>query len=131
MRDEPNIIRRVAMKAAAELVIHSAACHLVEREREHFQNQFIARFCVRANQKFERHRLGKFWRAAKTAVFAVERAHEVVERKFERARIERHLSRAARYAAFTQRFLHLGAVMLNVVAPRLPCVRNSLQHVHK
>ena len=77
MRHVPEFVDGVAMKAAAEMIVHAARRHLVQREERHAERGFavaaVATFARRdAEEKIERDRARKFRRAAEAAEFVVE-----------------------------------------------------------
>ena len=81
VRHHPAGVDAVAREAAAELVVHAAARHRLERPVEH-RGGALATVAV---QQLEHHRRRELRRAAEAAVHAVvlaaERAHRVVERR--------------------------------------------------
>ena len=62
------------MKAAADLIVHSAVGHLVERQRDHVQRMLIAGSMVIAQQKIDAHARRKLRRAAEAALTRIEAA---------------------------------------------------------
>ena len=62
------------MESAANLIVHSAVGHLVERERGHVQGMFVAGAMVIAQQEIDGHARRKLRSSAKTALSWIEPA---------------------------------------------------------
>ena len=73
VRNEPLGVRRVAMEAATELVVHPAVGHRVKRPTCHRERPLIAGGGVAAQQELDRHRLRELRRPAPAAICRVER----------------------------------------------------------
>ncbi len=86
--DQPDGVDRVAVKAAADLVVHPAGGHLVEGKPEHLRGAVVARPPVGSGQKLQRRRLGKLRGAAEPAVLPVEGAAQPAEGLVEDRRFE-------------------------------------------
>ena len=80
--DVPSFVRRVPMEAAAKLVVHPAAGHLVQRDRRHVER--LGRPTqVHAQAELQRHGLGELRRAAEPSPARVERTPEPGEGRHE------------------------------------------------
>ncbi len=88
VRDEPVVVGRVAVEAAAEVVANAAAPHLVEGGENHFERFKVAGARVIPEQEFQGRRAGELGRAAEAAVPRVEGAAEGVEAGIEDGRVE-------------------------------------------
>ncbi len=74
VRREPLPVGRIAGKAAAHMVKHAAAVHVLERLLRHFPRVRMMRQTRIAQQKQQIVRRGKFGRAAKAAPLRIEQA---------------------------------------------------------
>ncbi len=74
VRHEPAGVDGVAVKAAADLVVHSPRRHPVERRLDHPARLRVAGAQPAAEEQLEAHRGGKFRRAAEAALDRVELA---------------------------------------------------------
>ena len=71
MGHPPLLIHRIAVKAAAEMVVHPAGRHLAQGHIGHVQGLGFAGARGIPQQKIEEHRPGKLGRRAKAAEFGV------------------------------------------------------------
>ena len=87
VRHEPVRVDRVAVEAAADLVVDAAGGHRVERAGDHLQHLGRAGSVpAEVEQQRDRHRLGELGRATEAAEPAVELVLEVLDRLVEDAR---------------------------------------------
>ncbi len=75
---QPALVGAVAMKAAAEVVVHAAAGHAIQRQANHVQGVVVAEALPAAQQQAQVHRVRKLGRAAEAAVRRVEGPAEVM-----------------------------------------------------
>ena len=61
MRHEPALVHRVAMEAAAELIVHAALGHLAQREQRHVERFLVFRARVIAEQEIVDRRAAGIW----------------------------------------------------------------------
>src|ERR1700733_10060591 len=80
VRDEPVLIDRVAMKSAAELIVHPALGHRTQSHKNHVSSFFVAI----TQQKIEHARPRELGRGAESAQARVERSAERKESGIER-----------------------------------------------
>ena len=82
VRHHPALIDGVAMKPAAQLVVHSAPGHLLERHRGRLAAAHCPRPSRHIQQQINRRRMGKLGLRAKPSVMAIElfqsRRHHLV-----------------------------------------------------
>ena len=75
MRHVPEGIHRVPVKAAAQVIVHSAGRHFAERKEIHLERVLAAhgfgRPPIDAGKKIQRHRPREFWRHTETAFVCV------------------------------------------------------------
>ena len=76
VRHEPALVHRVAMEAAAELIVHAALGHLAQREQRHVERFLVLGARVVAQQEVVDRGARKLGRAAEAAQARVERAAE-------------------------------------------------------
>src|SRR6185369_5542816 len=86
VRHEPNGVYRIAMKSAAELVIHPTFRHLAGSLLDHIKRSLIAGAIPVAKQEIERHRWWKLRTSAESAIRPVKRANEALIRGVEQVR---------------------------------------------
>src|ERR1051326_3836144 len=67
MRHEPERVRRIAMKPAAELIVQPAFGHLATGVQDHLKRFLVALALELSQQEFQVHCGWKLRRAAKTA----------------------------------------------------------------
>ncbi len=89
MRDVPALVHAVAAEAAAELVIQSAVHHLLQREMHDVPRLLVAGRMAAAQQQIELSGMQEFWRAAQSAMHAVEVFDVLLHRQCERRVIQR------------------------------------------
>src|SRR5215467_4082038 len=81
VRHVPVTIYRVTMKAAADVIVHSAPSHFAQREQRHVESKFagIALWiaCVESCDKIECDRPRKFRRSTESALLRVITAIEL------------------------------------------------------
>ncbi len=77
MRHQPVGIGGVAVKAAANLVVHSPVSHFFQGQLDHFQRTGAGAAVVVAEQEFRGHGLGELGGGAKAAVLVVEVGSQV------------------------------------------------------
>src|ERR1043166_2390125 len=87
--DEPTRVRRVAVEAAAELVIHAALGHPAASVRGHLKGARVAGSLESAEEEFEVHRRRELRGAAEAAVARVVCARDVAEGVVEQLGIDR------------------------------------------
>src|ERR1700743_2903980 len=78
MGSQPFIIRRITGKAAAQLIIDSAADHLVQAQTGLIQRRLVLCEVVIVKQKTDRKGLGKFRRTPKTTILRIGRSQQLV-----------------------------------------------------
>ena len=100
MRDEPALVHRITMKAAAELIVHAAVGHGTQGVERHVEGFFAVGPDVVAQQEIEHHRAGELGRFAETAVIGVKSAAEVLEGGIENGFV-RQAGRAGRTFGIT------------------------------
>src|SRR5690349_13678257 len=71
VRYKPLSIDGVTVKAAAELVVHSAFGYLAACMLNHFERFNRAVAVMQVHEKLECHRGRKFWRASKTPILPI------------------------------------------------------------
>ena len=75
MRHVPIGIDRVTVKAAAQVIVHSARHHFAKREEIHLERVLaprrFGRQPINAGQKIQRHRPREFWRHTEAAFVCV------------------------------------------------------------
>src|SRR5262249_3108515 len=86
MRHEPALVDRIAREAAAEMIVDAALANASERELHRREAAVVLRAFARAPQKFQHHRLRKFWCAAYAAVNRVDYAQELISSAVEVSR---------------------------------------------
>ena len=77
---EPVRVDRVAVEAAADLVVHAAGRHRVERDRDHLERLGCGVARGHVEEEVERHRLRELGGAAEAAEALVELAAQPVDR---------------------------------------------------
>src|SRR5579872_6047636 len=92
MRHEPALIYRIAVKAAAQLIVHAAFGHLAERDRHHVECFLVARAGIVAQQEIMHRRARKFWRAAEPAQLRIEHPAECMKGMICYSRIKRGIA---------------------------------------
>ncbi len=80
MGHEPFFVDRVAMKAAAQLIVHSAARHLVQSQFDHVERAGVLRPAPLAQQKPQRHRGREFGFVTEPAMNRIARPQQVIRR---------------------------------------------------
>ena len=83
MGDEPLGVGRVAMKAAPELVVDTAASHRVQRLLHHLEGRLLARPAPVVQQQRQHGRLGELGGRPEPAVDGIEVAGQCLERLVE------------------------------------------------
>ena len=68
VRHQPALVHRITMEPAAEMIVHPSLSHLAQRMGSHLQILLVARRLVLPQEQSENHRVGKFGRAAETAL---------------------------------------------------------------
>ena len=81
--DKPAVIDGIAVKTAAEVVVHAAFGHLAEGEGGHFERFGVLREGVIAQEEVEDDGPGELGGGAEAAEFGIEGTAEVVEGGFE------------------------------------------------
>ena len=120
VRNQPASVDRVAGKAAANLIVHSALRHHVERLFDHRQGGGVGITQVHAQHKLQRHRGRKLRRSPKPAKGRVEARLEAPERALKdraihRPRVEAHVGERAELVGH---FACAADDVLAVVVPR-------------
>ena len=130
MRRQPVIVHRIAMESAAELVVHAAAGHGLQRLGDHLQRQGVIRGAVIAQQELEDHGLGELRRAAPATLTMVKSLPDVLDCGFQR--LPRHLftfRAGAHTTLLLDSFHQLLAALDQPLPPVAPAVGHGQQHV--
>ena len=80
VRHEPVFIHRIAMKSAAQLIVHAAFFHRDQRVDDHVESFVVAGALPVAQQEIVHGRPREFGRAAEPAQLRIEGAAELLER---------------------------------------------------
>ena len=76
------------MKAAADLIVHAAVSHLVERQRCHVQGMRFIGAVMISTKEIDAHAGRKLWRVSKPAFPRVESRFESAVSKVQQVRID-------------------------------------------
>ena len=120
VRNEPVGVDRVAVKAPADLVAHSAVCHPVQRDRGHGEKIVLAGVQVLPQQKRNGGARGKLGRPAETAPRRIEFPSELGGRLREDGFVQRAGACCRRNDVDFQRTDHLIGTFDDLVTPLAP-----------
>ena len=128
MRHQPPVVDRVAGESAAEVVVHAARCHGVERRGDHGQQAGVAVAMMGSQQQVEVHRRRELRRTAESSPLGVEVVgqgpgggiHEVVGRW-----AAHHLDRAHR----VQHRGQSSGLLVELGAAMGPCVGDGVEQL--
>ncbi len=126
VRNNPALVHRVAVEAAADLVVNTAPSHALERRRDDRQQPLLAGFEVRVEQQVERAGVRELGRGAESAILRIEPAADALHNGLHDLFVG--LARAL-FKAFqvTQSFSNLCRALVNLLAVGLVVVRHSFQ----
>ena len=88
VRHEPALVHGIAVKAAAQLIVHAALGHFPQSEQGGVEGFAVAGAGVEAHEEIEHRGAGEFGRAAEAAVVAVEGAAENLEAAIEQGIVD-------------------------------------------
>src|SRR5438128_12083464 len=71
VRNQPFRVRRIAMKAAAWLIVDTSVRHFPTSLLSHLKDFRATCAVIGTQEKLERHRRGKLWRPAEAAIYSV------------------------------------------------------------
>src|SRR6185436_15012382 len=107
---------RVAVEAAAQLVVHAAARHARQREPHHVERARVLAALPEPEQELPVHRLGKLRRSPAAALALVELLRRALERR-EEDLVGQDARRAPEALALSDLLDELAAGLLHLAAP--------------
>ena len=116
------------MKAAPQLIVHSAAGHPLEREGDHVQQAVVPPPVPYVQQQPQVHGVRKLGRVAKTTVRRVERTRQRLRRPIQQLDRLRALARRRSGGGLQMRGQRVG-LLERLPAPVLPGVGHGRQHL--
>src|SRR5689334_23264213 len=130
MRNEPLPVDRVAVKPAAQVIVHSAGCHCFQGVRHHLERFLITGSSILAQQVIEYNRAWKLGRGTEAAKLAVERAAQRIVAGMKKFPTE--FARFGRRGDIVQQLLSNAITRRNnLVVAFPPGARNVGQYVGK
>src|SRR2546425_6766238 len=114
------------MKASADLIVHAAERHLVERDRGHVQRMFLARSMVIAKKEIDAHAWWKFRRTSKPAFTGIEAASHRAIRDIQHGRLD-VLSPIFPKRLLSELLPELLRILVDFRTPRLVGLRNRFE----
>ena len=131
MRHMPESIDRVTVKPAAQMIVHSTRCHFAEREKIHLERMLAARRFgrarINAEEKIERHRSRKFWRATESAFVRIVAPRDLLIGRVESRRVERRCVATTRFR-LRQRGNDLRPLLRDLFVILFPSSRDPFEH---
>ena len=126
MWNAPLSINGIAVESAAEMVIHSAACHRHQRCQGHLQRVLILCAVVVPKQEIENDRTGKLCSASESGIFWIISCRQLMVRAFQNCFIYFRIA-AVNTMAMLQLFNQFFAGADYIFAFFLPYVIDPLQ----
>ncbi len=130
VRDEPALVDRVAVEAAAEEVVHPAECHPVQRRRRQLQRLVVAGTRVQAQQELDRGGLRELRRAPPATPLRVEPGAQSA-RRVPQQRVGEGLARRLEWARRAHRISQRLRLLHDVVATLTIRVRHGDEHLRE
>src|SRR5437899_2164846 len=127
MRDDPVLVNGIAVKAARQLVIDTAARHLFESADEYVTKLLIARAHVAVYQEIEHRRVSEFWGVPEAAILGVEHAERGGHDAVDDFRLERASAAGEGFRLGDSVFDHFG-LFGNVIFLFAKSLGNREQH---
>ena len=122
----PALVHRVAMKAAADLVVDAAPPHVFERGGNHVQRPLLAGLEINLEEQIDGGGMGKFGGAAEAAVLRIEHAADAFDDRLHHLLVGRPFAFLEVFH-LAQSFGNFRGAVVNLVALGAVIVRNGFQ----